>query len=256
MAGKRKHAQKQRLEVFESSGGKLFDKMSFLIGGLVGVIVFAIVLFAYSSWQHPYNPPPKVPVQPAQQTPGESKQPGGLEVSVKNNEKTPLRIVGVRVGNENYNLSGELAPGAVKAVNISPTGCAIDPEACQVLITYVIQVGQQIPGGNATSGTSNGGNASNGTIPPGGGSASPTQLTITTQSLATATQDAKYSFALEAIGGSGSYMWAASGLPTGLSMSSRGLISGAALVKGQFPIQITVADGTSSAAVELTLTVN
>jgi hypothetical protein len=60
---------------------------------------------------------------------------------------------------------------------------------------------------------------------------------------------------MEASGGAGIYRWSAFGLPSGLSISERGLISGAALAKGAFVVRFLVDDGSSTAYVEKQLTV-
>jgi len=88
-------------------------------------------------------------------------------------------------------------------------------------------------------------------------------LTITTpSSLPPGTQGASYSYNLAASGGVGSYTWSlASGsnpLPTGLTLSSSGQLSGIPTVSGTFTFTVQVADSTGytqTASLSLTLAV-
>lgn len=68
-------------------------------------------------------------------------------------------------------------------------------------------------------------------------------LTIITTSLPSATEGLAYSVQLQATGGSGNYAWSlasGSSLPTGLSLSASGLISGTPTVSGSFSFTIQV----------------
>jgi hypothetical protein len=67
-------------------------------------------------------------------------------------------------------------------------------------------------------------------------------LTIITASLPLATVNVVYSQTLTATGGDGTYSWSASGLPSGLSMSAAGVLSGSVSVAGPYPFQVTVND--------------
>ena len=86
----------------------------------------------------------------------------------------------------------------------------------------------------------------------------------TTQAQLTAapvTAGVPYSFSFAATGGAGTLTWSATGLPTGLSISSStGAISGTATAKGTGNITVTVTDssaaGPKSASSNLTLTIN
>jgi len=72
------------------------------------------------------------------------------------------------------------------------------------------------------------------------------ELLISNASLPNGTQGVAYSASLAATGGQGSYVWNASGMPTGLSInSSTGAITGTASVPGPFTINAIVADSTS-----------
>jgi hypothetical protein len=65
-----------------------------------------------------------------------------------------------------------------------------------------------------------------------------------------------YSYACQAQGGTGTYSWSATGLPTGLSIDSfTGIISGAPSVLGTFSVTVTVTSGISS-SVTATLVVS
>jgi hypothetical protein len=75
-------------------------------------------------------------------------------------------------------------------------------------------------------------------------------MNITTQSLSNGEYGVTYSNpALSATGGQpGDYQWSATGLPTGLSLSTSGLLSGTPQTTGTFDVQITVADYTGDTA--------
>jgi len=62
---------------------------------------------------------------------------------------------------------------------------------------------------------------------------------------------------LTATGGNGDYNWSEVGLPTGVTLSSGGVLSGDPAKAGNFPVTITVADGESSpVSKDFTLVVN
>jgi hypothetical protein len=83
-----------------------------------------------------------------------------------------------------------------------------------------------------------------------------TPLTIAPTALPPAITGRAYSTTLTAAGGAGSYQWTASGLPTGLTMSAGGTISGTATAPGVSVVVVTVTDAAGTVAVEtLTLTV-
>lgn len=75
-------------------------------------------------------------------------------------------------------------------------------------------------------------------------------LEITTTAITEFTLGEAYSFQMEAEGGSGNYLWrvAQGTLPTGLTMSSTGLISGTPTAAGSPDIQFSVIDQTCEAA--------
>jgi subtilisin family serine protease len=84
-------------------------------------------------------------------------------------------------------------------------------------------------------------------------------ITVTTSSLPAATVGAAYSTQLAASGGSGSYRWSlASGtLPTGLTLSSAGVISGTATTGGTSTFTVGVTDTAGRTATRsLSITVN
>ena len=80
----------------------------------------------------------------------------------------------------------------------------------------------------------------------GGGTA----LKVGTASLPNASQSVAYSQALTASGGTSPYSWSVSSgtLPTGLSLSSSGTLSGTPTVAGAFPFTVTVKDAVSGSA--------
>src|SRR5437879_2734314 len=88
----------------------------------------------------------------------------------------------------------------------------------------------------------------------GGGTA----LKVGTASLPNASQSVAYSQALTASGGTSPYSWSVSSgtLPTGLSLSSSGTLSGTPTVAGAFPFTVAVKDAASaSASASLSITV-
>ncbi|WP_183978351.1 beta strand repeat-containing protein, partial [Tunturiibacter gelidoferens] len=84
-------------------------------------------------------------------------------------------------------------------------------------------------------------------------------LTITTTAIAGATANQPYSIMLSATGGTAPYIWSVSGLPTGLSIGSNGVISGSPTATGNFSLAVTVTDSqspakTASATIPLSVT--
>src|SRR5260370_61986 len=77
-----------------------------------------------------------------------------------------------------------------------------------------------------------------------GGSGGGTALKVGTTSLPNATQSVAYSQTLVASGGTSPYSWSVSSgtLPTGLSLSSSGILSGTPTVAGAFPFTVAVKD--------------
>jgi len=67
-------------------------------------------------------------------------------------------------------------------------------------------------------------------------------LTITTSSLPAGTLGASYTATLAATGGAPPYTWSASGLPSGLSISSAGVISGTPTAAGSFSVTVQATD--------------
>lgn len=71
-------------------------------------------------------------------------------------------------------------------------------------------------------------------------------LSIATPSLPGGSYQQAYGpIALSATGGSGSYQWSASGLPTGVSITTGGVISGSPSVGGTFPVTVSLSDRVS-----------
>jgi hypothetical protein len=85
-------------------------------------------------------------------------------------------------------------------------------------------------------------------------------LSITTTTLASATENMVYSATLGAAGGTTPYTWSKTGgsLPAGVTLGSSGILSGAATASGTFVVQVTVNDTSNpvrSASQYLTLAV-
>jgi hypothetical protein len=74
----------------------------------------------------------------------------------------------------------------------------------------------------------------------------PAPLAISTTTLPVGTSGTAYSATLAATGGVPPYAWSASGLPSGLSMSSTGTISGTPTTSGTFAASINVLDSTNA----------
>jgi hypothetical protein len=85
------------------------------------------------------------------------------------------------------------------------------------------------------------------------------ELTITTATLPNGTVGTSYTATtLAATGGTPPYSWSASGLPSGLSMSSAGVISGTPAAAGSFSVSVQVTDAakaTATKAFTITVTV-
>jgi hypothetical protein len=73
-------------------------------------------------------------------------------------------------------------------------------------------------------------------------------LSIATTALPVATVNVPYSTTLAAAGGDGVYTWSATGLPTGLSISAAGVLSGSLSQAGPYSFKITVNDSLNSVA--------
>lgn len=78
--------------------------------------------------------------------------------------------------------------------------------------------------------------------------AAPAAPTITTNVLETAIVGLPYSQTLAATGGTGPYAWSARGLPTGLTLSPAGTISGTPVAPATVTVTVTVADAAGQTA--------
>jgi len=70
---------------------------------------------------------------------------------------------------------------------------------------------------------------------------------IITTALDDATASQPYNFVVDAGGGTGPFVWSATGLPAGLSINSAGIISGTTATLGTFNVLITVTDSSAPA---------
>ena len=141
-------------------------------------------------------------------------------------------------GLNRVSLVSNVAPGASVTFTFSITAPAVAG-------TYNFQWRMlQSGGGYFGALTSNVGVTVSSSTPP------PQTLTITTFSLAPLTKNVPYSQQLSATGGAAPYTWSltAGALPTGLSLSSAGLISGTPTVGGSFTFTVTVRDRNNATA--------
>ncbi|HUA94080.1 MAG TPA: putative Ig domain-containing protein [Acidimicrobiales bacterium] len=87
----------------------------------------------------------------------------------------------------------------------------------------------------------------------------PPPVAISSTSLPTAVVGSPYSTSLGAVGGNPPYLWSATGLPSGLTLSSTGTISGTPTAPGQATVRVTATDSSlptaETAAKVLTLDV-
>jgi hypothetical protein len=83
-------------------------------------------------------------------------------------------------------------------------------------------------------------------------------VTITSSTLPTGTINQAYSQQLAASGGTGSYTWSlvTGTLPSGIILTTGGLLTGTPVVSGSFPITVQASSGGGSAQRQFTLTVN
>jgi len=73
-----------------------------------------------------------------------------------------------------------------------------------------------------------------------------TPLTVSTAPLPGATAGSGYSAGVQAAGGTGPYLWSASGLPSGLSLNAAtGAITGSPTVSGTFTVTVTASDAST-----------
>jgi hypothetical protein len=92
-------------------------------------------------------------------------------------------------------------------------------------------------------------------------SIAPPPLSITTTTLVNGAVNESYSASVAATGGTPSYSWSATGLPTGLSINAvTGLITGTPTAAGSFTVNVTVTDSTTPTAMtathQYTVTIN
>ncbi len=82
-------------------------------------------------------------------------------------------------------------------------------------------------------------------------------LSIMTSALNGGTQSQKYSALVAATGGVAPYTWSATGLPSGVTLSTSGMISGTPTVSGSFPLTVSVKDsGVTVQTAKVALTLN
>jgi len=80
-------------------------------------------------------------------------------------------------------------------------------------------------------------------------------LGLTTTSLPNGTAGQFYSASIGATGGTGTYTFSATGLPSGLSLGSNGLLSGTTITNGTFTPSFTVSSAGASASASVNLTI-
>ena len=237
---------------------KIIDPTSLLIGIVIAALILGAAWFAFSALQKEEQQPPAQPPAAPVQVIANSRLPSNFQIVVKNNEKENIRISGIRIGASEYNLTANLSPGEIAEFSLTPPDCALGQAySCSVSIIYELggssASSSQNVSGNYTQQTS--GTGQNGTGGQGGSQA-PELLSILTTEIPAGTQDLQYGFSLEATGGSGSYSWSVSGLPSDLSAISSGRITGEALEAGTFTVHIVLSDGSASVSRDLALVIN
>jgi len=75
-----------------------------------------------------------------------------------------------------------------------------------------------------------------------------TKITIQTPSTTSFTLNTAYNFGLQATGGNGNYEWSATGLPPGLTLSERGILSGTPTCTGSYSVALQVEDSAENEA--------
>jgi hypothetical protein len=164
-------------------------------------------------------------------------------------------------------------------VNINPYGTTGNPITFQIVIdeatdavTFQYQDASAAAGNNGSSATvgvensdaSNGTQISLNSASIASGSAyrctdavGPAPVVVSTPSLPVGTTGTAYSQTLAATGGTGNFTWTVTSgaVPTGLSLSSGGLLSGTPTVTGSFTFEATATDTASSSAAK-SFTVN
>lgn len=235
---------------------RMLDPASIAIGFVIAAVLIGIAWFAFSALEKEGQQPPARQQPAPLQVIANSRLPSTFQIVLKNNENTSVRVSGIRIGLTDYNLTANLSPGEIREFSLLPPDCAIGQDyLCSVTVYYSSAGGQAVSGqnvsGNYTQQT--GGSGQNGT----GGSGTPPSepLSILTAELTEGTEDLQYGFSLEATGGSGGYFWSVSGLPSSLSATSSGRISGEALETGSFTVHIVLSDGSSSVSRDLPLVI-
>ena len=149
---------------------------------------------------------------------------------------------------ENLSASGGVAPYAWSATGL-PTGLSISPSG--LISGTPISAG--VSNVTVTVTDSNGVVVNSSfTLQVGANSptpqGAPTALGITSTSLPNAMSGTNYDYQLTAVGGITPYTWSASGLPSGVTISSSGLISGSPQFSGTSNLKVTVNDSTGQQA--------
>lgn len=242
------------------NGGGMEAK-SALLGALIAAVLIGMAWFALPYFQQKEQAP-EAQAQPVQLI-ASSRLPTDFQIVVKNNHQQPVRIEGLEIGGRKYDLAANLSPGEIRAFSLVPPDCSQQQEYnCNVIIYYLsggnaVSTASQNATGEGTptpeSSQQGGTQQQNGSSQGGAGTA---PLSIDTTALNPGTRDIRYGFSLEASGGSGSYYWSVSGLPSALTATSNGRISGQALQPGSFTLHVVVSDGTASTARDLQLVVN
>jgi len=198
---------------------------------------------------------------------------------------TTLRV---RAADDSANLGAPSAPLSVTVTSEPPLSIAVTPNPAAVTVggtqqftatgTYSGEGTQdltsQVTWGSSTAGVASinagglatalavGSTTITATLGSVSGSASltvtpPGTLTVATSSLPSGAQGSAYSATLVAAGGSPPYTWslAAGALPTGLSLSSAGVISGTPTTTGIFTFTVRVSAGAQTATAPLGISI-
>src|SRR2546430_237835 len=237
------------------------SRLVWILTALCGLVLSALVVPAIAHAQIAGNP--QAPAAPAGPT-------GSVYVPV-----APVRLLDTRVGlgapvgvvgshqSVTLRVVGGVVPASVTAVagNVTVTEpraagwVSVGPAPTSSSSNLNFVVGQTVPNLVVSqvsgAGTISLYNGSPGTVPlvaDRQGYEVPAPLMVSTAALQDGVAGLPYTQQLVAMGGAEPYSWTGSGLPSGLSVSSDGVVSGTPTGSGSSQVSVTVTDGGSRTA--------